>query len=72
MEPIRKAVFGGQAGKRKEEALSSVCHKRKEIAVAGAWGKMILSITKIVGIYMFLCRRKKISFRLWESAVEAT
>ena len=42
------------------------------MAVAGAWGKVIPFYYQDCRNFMFLCRRKKISFRLWESAVEAT
>ena len=40
----------------------------------GGWdlGKMISFCYQDCRNFMFLCRRKKISFRLWESAFEAT
>lgn len=73
MELIRKAGVGGQAGEKpKEHALVIRLSQRKETAVAGTWRKMIPFYYEDCRNFMFLCRRKKISFGLWESAFEAS
>lgn len=46
--------------------------KKGEMVVAETSGKMISFYYQDCKDFMFLCRRKEISFRLWEHAFEPT